>query len=46
MRGSKADMKTSIDEGGMVIQEAVWDDTHVSFETFRDDLDTAPLHKG
>jgi hypothetical protein len=46
MRGSKADMKKSIDEGGIVIREAVWGDMHVSFESFRDALDTTPLHKG
>jgi len=46
MRGSKADMEKSIDEGGIVIQEAVWGDTHVSFEVFREALDTTPLHKG
>ena len=46
MRGSKADMDKAIDEGGIVIQEAVWGDIHVSFETFRDALDTTPLHKG
>jgi hypothetical protein len=46
MRGSKADMETSIDQGGILIQEAVWGDIHVSFETFREALDTKPLHKG
>jgi hypothetical protein len=39
-------METTIDEAGLLIQEAVWDDTHVSFETFRESLDTTPLHKG
>jgi hypothetical protein len=46
MRGSKADMEKSIDEGGIVVQEAVWGDMHVSFETFQVALDVAPLHKG
>ena len=46
MRGSKADMKKSIDEGGIVIREAVWGDMHVSIETFREPLDATPLHKG
>ncbi len=46
MRGSKADMEKSLDEGGILIQEAVWGDIHVSFETFREALDTTPLHKG
>ena len=39
-------MPTAIDEGGILIQEAVWDDIHVSFETFEEALDTTPLHKG
>jgi hypothetical protein len=46
MRGSKDEMKKSMDELGIVIREVVWDDIHVSFETFREALDTAPLHKG
>ena len=46
MRASKADMETSIEEGGIVIQEAVWGDIHVSFETFGEAFDVTPLHKG
>ena len=46
MRASKADMEKSIDDSSMVIQEAVWGDMHVSFETFHEELDTEPLHKG
>jgi hypothetical protein len=46
MRASKADMEKSIDDGTMVIQEAVWGEMHVSFETFHQELDTKPLHKG
>jgi hypothetical protein len=40
------DMEKSIDEGGIVIREAVWGDMHVSFETFQEAFDTTPLHKG
>ena len=46
MRSSMGDMEKSIDEGGIVVREAVWGDIHVSFETFHEALDTAPLHKG
>lgn len=46
MRGSKVDMEKSIDEGGIVIQETVWGEMHVSFETFREAFDATPFHKG
>ncbi|MEJ2547622.1 MAG: AraC family ligand binding domain-containing protein [Gemmatimonadota bacterium] len=46
MRSSRAEMETTIDEPGLRIQEAVWDDTHVSFETFREPFDATPLHVG
>ncbi|MBP1780030.1 MAG: hypothetical protein H6Q86_6041 [candidate division NC10 bacterium] len=46
MRGSKDDIPVAMEEAGAVIQDAVWDDIHVSFETFRDPLDTTPLHSG
>ncbi len=46
MRGSKSDMKITFDEGGVVVQDAVWGDFHVAFETFRERFDAAPLHKG
>jgi len=46
MRSSRAEMETTIDEPGLRIHEAVWDDTHVSFEIFREELDTTPLHEG
>ena len=46
MRASKSDMEKSIEDAKMVIQEAVWGDMHVSFETFHQELDTRPLHKG
>lgn len=46
MRASKADMEKTIDEGGIAIHEVVWEDMHVSLETFQEALDTTPLHKG
>jgi hypothetical protein len=46
MRGSKNDIPVTIEDAGVVIQEAVWDDIHVSFETFEQALDTTPLHRG
>ncbi len=46
MRGCKADMEKSFDELGIVMQEAVWGDMHVSFEAFREAFDATPLHKG
>ena len=46
MRGCKADMEKSFDELGIVMQEAVWGDMHVSFEVFREAFDVTPLHKG
>ncbi len=39
-------MEKSVDEDGITIQEAVWGDIHVSFETFQEALDTTSLHKG
>jgi glyoxylate utilization-related uncharacterized protein len=39
-------METSMDEESVVIQETVWGDMHVSFETFRVAFDATPLHKG
>ena len=46
MRGAKADMPATLGNAGAVIQEAVWDDFHVSFDTFSEGFDTTPLHKG
>jgi len=46
MRASKSDMEKTIDDDSIVIQEAVWGDMHVSFETFHQGFDTKPLHKG
>jgi hypothetical protein len=46
MRASKADMAVSIEEEGATIQETVWGDMHVSFETFKEAFDATPLHKG
>lgn len=46
MRSSREEMETTIEDPGLRIQEAVWDDTHVSFETFREPLDSTPLHRG
>jgi hypothetical protein len=39
-------MERSINKGGIQIHEAVWGDLHVSFESFREALDTKSLHKG
>jgi len=39
MRGSKADMETTMEEGGVAIREAVWGDMHVSFESFEEAFD-------
>ena len=44
MRSSREEMETTIDDPGLRIQEAVWDDTHVSFETFREPLDLSLIH--
>ncbi len=46
MRGSKTDMPVTLEEAGVVIQDAVWDDLHVSFETFGQAFDSRPFHRG
>ena len=46
MRGSKNDIPVTMEELGVVLREAVWDDIHVAFETFEQALDTTPFHKG
>jgi hypothetical protein len=46
MRGSTVDMPVTMEEAGVVIRDAVWDDIHVSFERFTQPFDSRPLHKG
>ena len=46
MRGSKEDIPVTMEEAGAVLQQAVWDDIHVSFETFERALDSTPFHRG
>ena len=46
MRGSKTDMETTMEEGGIAIREAVWGDMRVSFESFQEAFDATPFHKG
>ena len=46
MRGSKADMRKSLESSEVVVCEADWGDMHVAFETFLKALDVGPLLKG
>ncbi|MBM2832520.1 MAG: hypothetical protein HW414_1572 [Dehalococcoidia bacterium] len=46
MHGSKTDVPVAMEIKGVKIQEAVWDDIHVSFETYRKRFDVTPLLKG
>jgi hypothetical protein len=46
MRGSKTDLAVTMEEMGVEIRDATWDDIHVSFESFAKPLDTTPLHRG
>jgi len=46
MRGSKMDLRKSLESNEVVVHETDWGDMHVSFETFLKTLDVAPLLKG
>ncbi len=46
MRGSKQDIPTTVDAGGVVIHEAEWGEMNVALESFPAGLVTAPLFKG
>ena len=46
MHGSKQDVPVTIEADEVVVQETEWGDIHVGFETYRTDVDLAPLLKG
>jgi len=46
MRGSKNDLKKTMETSGLVIQEAVWGGMHLGIETYKEKTDLAPLLKG
>lgn len=46
MRGSKKDLKTTMQTGGLEIQEAVWGRMHLGIETYKEETDLAPFLKG
>jgi len=46
MRGSLADVPSTIDSPEITIREAEWDDIHIGFESYRDRVDMRPLLKG
>ena len=46
MRGSKKDMKKTMETSGLDIQEAVWGGMHLGIETYKEKVDLEPLLKG
>ena len=46
MRGSKKDMKKTIETSGLVIQETEWGGMHLGIETYKEKIDLAPLLNG
>ena len=46
MKGSRVDLPVTLETKEVKIQEAVWGDIHVSFETYQARFDVTPLLKG
>ncbi len=46
MHGSKDEMPTAVDSGGVVIRLTEWGEMNVALQTFPIGLDTAPIFKG
>ena len=46
MRGSKNDLPRTVEAAEVTVQETVWGDMHVDFETYHKTMDLAPLLKG
>jgi hypothetical protein len=46
VRGSKKEVPTAVDSGGVVIRLAEWGEMNVALETFPAGTDTGPIFKG
>jgi len=46
VKGSREDLPVTLETKELKIQEAVWGDIHVSFETYQARFDVTPLLKG